>query len=991
MDTPTPHATATPTPTPSPVCPKPDAAGDSFSTAAALTPNGVTVQEYLCPSDDHDWYKIPLEVGQEVVISLGDMPQSPPADYDLLLVNPTGTYLASSERFGSDKDEYLRYVAYVAGTYGVLVHGKGVADWSKTQKYSLRVTTSWVCLGPDEAGFNTFTAAPIPPSIPQAGASRPLQGAICPAGDADFYRFDVSGGQTVTIRATLRNLPADYNLVLIDPMSIYAGQSHNSGTADEMIEYVAHDRGGTYYLEVEGALATTYHSAPYELEVSLSGESDLTVQGIEVSQVVQNLQHGIAMVVGKPTVARVYVDVGPVQSSVVDVTAELTGWRVEYGLPPWKLGTLKLGPQTVPHKTIAEQRLTYTDSFNFVVPPEWQTGYQLRFEARVNPDSTAPETNFTNNSKTLPAVDYVTRMPMNVGLVPVQVYGTVVSLQTDPMVKNMIAWFRAAWPVPRVNVLYKMGGPLVGDRDYRWPPGSGCGDQWGDLLDDLHDIYDGWVNRPENAFIYGVMDPSVLPGGDNACGRMNDVGAAGILGSGGGATMAHELGHNVGRLHAPCGVPEDGKDIAYPIYLTPTGGPYPLASVGEVGVNVVSGTIFDPASAKDLMSYCGPEWFSPYNYNAVMGRMPSGSSLAASLPLAETRYLVITGRIRDGSVELPRPFWVLAHPSGADDGPGEGTYSVELQDAAGAPLFVRHFDRRDGDVDFPDAFREAMPFPANTARLVFRHESAVVRVVNVSPHAPTVRVLSPNGGESWDGAGPYTVTWEASDADGDALTARVLYSPDGGQSWQSLAVNLHATSYAVDASDLAGSDAALVRVLVSDGVNTSADVNDAPFQVASKPPVVLLLGPEDNAEFLIGEPVFLQATATDPEDGPLGDDAFGWTSDVDGALGRGADQIANSLSVGRHTITLTVSDSDGETRTSSVAILVSESPPPTPCPGDCGGDGLVTITDLIRAVNVALENAALDTCEPADVDGDQQVSITELIKAVNAALSGCVG
>lgn len=61
----------------------------------------------------------------------------------------------------------------------------------------------------------------------------------------------------------------------------------------------------------------------------------------------------------------------------------------------------------------------------------------------------------------------------------------------------------------------------------------------------------------------------------------------------------------------------------------------------------------------------------------------------------------------------------------------------------------------------------------------------------------------------------------------------------------------------------------------------------------------------------------------------------------------------------------------------------------TRCSGDCSGDGEVTISDLIRAVNVALGSSPVADCLAADGNGDGAVSINELIAAVNAALQGC--
>jgi len=66
------------------------------------------------------------------------------------------------------------------------------------------------------------------------------------------------------------------------------------------------------------------------------------------------------------------------------------------------------------------------------------------------------------------------------------------------------------------------------------------------------------------------------------------------------------------------------------------------------------------------------------------------------------------------------------------------------------------------------------------------------------------------------------------------------------------------------------------------------------------------------------------------------------------------------------------------------------SPTPIACVGDCNHNGIVTVDELIRGVNIALGNAAVSICPEFDRDGSQTVTINELIAAVNAALNGCL-
>jgi len=71
--------------------------------------------------------------------------------------------------------------------------------------------------------------------------------------------------------------------------------------------------------------------------------------------------------------------------------------------------------------------------------------------------------------------------------------------------------------------------------------------------------------------------------------------------------VTHELGHAVGRSHAPCGNP-GGPDLAYP---------YPMASIGVEGLDIRDGSIRDPQHYVDFMSYCGPIFVSDYGFAAL--------------------------------------------------------------------------------------------------------------------------------------------------------------------------------------------------------------------------------------------------------------------------------------------------------------------------------------------------------------------------------------
>jgi hypothetical protein len=59
------------------------------------------------------------------------------------------------------------------------------------------------------------------------------------------------------------------------------------------------------------------------------------------------------------------------------------------------------------------------------------------------------------------------------------------------------------------------------------------------------------------------------------------------------------------------------------------------------------------------------------------------------------------------------------------------------------------------------------------------------------------------------------------------------------------------------------------------------------------------------------------------------------------------------------------------------------------CVGDCGGDGEVTVNELLTMVNIALGNADVSTCTAGDTNQDGEITINEILAAVNNALNGC--
>ncbi|MHA1613673.1 MAG: hypothetical protein ACTSYJ_02445 [Candidatus Thorarchaeota archaeon] len=95
--------------------------------------------------------------------------------------------------------------------------------------------------------------------------------------------------------------------------------------------------------------------------------------------------------------------------------------------------------------------------------------------------------------------------------------------------------------------------------------------------------------------------------------------------------------------------------------------------------------------------------------------------------------------------------------------------------------------------------------------------------------APTVEVISPNGGEVLNGT--ITVSWDAEDFDSDPLTFDVYYSDNNGVDWTVLASGLTGLTHAWNTTLHDDGTDYMIRVEVSDDQYSAIDISDAAFEL----------------------------------------------------------------------------------------------------------------------------------------------------------------
>jgi hypothetical protein len=411
--------------------------------------------------------------------------------------------------------------------------------------------------------------------------------------------------------------------------------------------------------------------------------------------------------------------------------------------------------------------------------------------------------------------------------------------------------------------------------------------------------------------------------------------------AGGADTAAHELGHMLGRNHPFKGSADDtnacgnGKadgayDNSYP-YKDSLIGPGDGSISGlDSGTSTFLGSnapmrLYTDTNVYDIMGYCGPNrWISDYTYRCMLNFMNNGTTAkecggASLLRVPQPQqaggtgdWLNVVGVIgASGQAEL---LYVRRVNDVADTPVPQGSaYRLQLLDGSGTQLADYPFTPEAGDDGPSLSFALVVPFVAGTreVRLVAAGGGPATLLARkaISGNAPTVSSVALQNPPN-PVAGTVTLGWNASDADGDALTFDVLWSRDNGASFQPIRLSLTGTSLAIDTTALGGGPT-IFQVVASDGAQ-SGQANSAPVTIAPSPPRPRILNPGDGARFEWGQWVNFSGEAADPQDGSLSGAKLVW-SDRRGVRGTGAVLSTRDLLVGTNAITLTATNSAGLT------------------------------------------------------------------------------
>jgi reprolysin-like metallo-peptidase family M12B len=157
-------------------------------------------------------------------------------------------------------------------------------------------------------------------------------------------------------------------------------------------------------------------------------------------------------------------------------------------------------------------------------------------------------------------------------------------------------------------------------------------------------------------------------------------------------TMAHEIGHNHGRGHAPC-VPSGGSisgvDAKYP---------FPDGRTGIIGYDSRTKALLSDKGT-DLMGYCSNVWLSEYTYGAITERLAlvngNQSQVLSAAALQTFRVLLVGSKGARWGVPITTPSRPEGTPETARAVDAAGSlleeitvYRTEISDFGSASLMV---------------------------------------------------------------------------------------------------------------------------------------------------------------------------------------------------------------------------------------------------------------------------------------------------------------
>jgi hypothetical protein len=395
---------------------------------------------------------------------------------------------------------------------------------------------------------------------------------------------------------------------------------------------------------------------------------DLSIDGMYLVQSVQDYAGTVPLVANRDAVLRVFVKAN--QPAVTPPSVQVT---LTNGGTPWTRTLAAPGGMSSTPTTIDESQ--WASSWNLSVPAaQLQPGATIL--ARVNPTGAIPEVDGTNNdfpvSGAAATLSIQSVKTFKTTLVPITQQGLTGNVNTGRTPESWVDRLQRMYPIGAVNVQVRSSALTTTANLNNGSTAIGDNSGWSTALQELDAKR---VAEASDRYYFGSVNVN-YSGGTAGLGYVPNFGSSNGRSALGWdkhvptaqdgynypEVFAHEVGHNFGRHHAPCGV-EDPDDN------WPTDPAHAEANIGVYGYDVANSVLKLP-TAKDIMSYCdGNLWVSDYTFKGVLAYRAAGligliqTLDGTAAPDAIQECLLVSGSVRDGKVELNPGFQVRTVPT----------------------------------------------------------------------------------------------------------------------------------------------------------------------------------------------------------------------------------------------------------------------------------------------------------------------------------------